>query len=456
MIKKIKQEIDINDLCHFTPKQHETSEAVKNYDFVLFGGAMGGGKSYFLRWKLVRMLLAYAEQGFLHVTVGLFCANYTSLADRHLSKIRHEFPEWLGDYNATERNFVFKPEFGGGVIAFRNLEEPSKYLSTEFAVIAVDELAENQEETIILLRTRLRWPGIDRPKFIGATNPGGIGHNWVKRLWIDKVFPENEPQAKQFVYIQALASDNPYISPNYVKSLESLPERKRRAYINGDWDVFEGQYFSEWDKSRHVTIPFPIPPNWKRFRSYDHGREKPACCKWYAIDYDGRVWVYRELYISGKNADEIAQEIVKMSGDEYYAYSVADPSIFSHTGFVDSYGSETIAEIFARKGVMFIPASNRRIDGWNTMHQYFTWQPHIPPKIIYFSTCVNSIRTIPSLIHDSNNPEDLDSRGEDHAADCDRYFLMSLHDFRTPRPLNEVERKLKRILEEQEGNPWNW
>jgi hypothetical protein len=452
---KTEERFDINDLRHFTEKQREASRAVKKYKFVLYGGAMGGGKSYFLRWKLLSMLLAYAARGLLHVTVGLFCEDYPSLKDRHLSKIKYEFPDWLGEYNASDHNFTLKPEFGSGVIAFRNLDDASKYQSSEFGVIAVDELTKNTEETFMFLRTRLRWPGIPDTKFIGATNPGGVGHDWVKKHWIEHVFPENEKEADQFLYIQALVKDNPHIDQSYLKTLESLPERKRKAFLQGDWDIFEGQYFTEWDKAQHVVKSFPIPDGWKKFRAYDHGRENPACCKWYAVDYDGNVWVYRELYVRGRNADEIASEIARLSGNEVYFYSVADPSIFARTGFVDQAGGETIAEIFWRKGIAFIPASNRRIDGWNIMHQYLAWKPYVPPKLKYFENCINSIRTIPALIHDEINPEDLDTRGEDHAADCDRYLLISLHEFRTPPPLNEVERKLKEIREGQWRKPWD-
>lgn len=171
-----EERIDINDLCHFTDKQKEASRLVKQHKYLLYGGAMGGGKSYFLRWKLIRMLLAFAARGFIGVTVGLFCEDYPALKDRHLSKVRFEFPEWLGEYNSADHNFILFPEFGGGMIAFRNLDDVSKYQSSEFAVIAVDELTKNTEEEFTILRTRLRWPGVRNTRFIAATNPGGKGH----------------------------------------------------------------------------------------------------------------------------------------------------------------------------------------------------------------------------------------------------------------------------------------
>ena len=189
---KIKQrlEINLNELRHFTPKQMEANDVINKKKFVLYGGAMGGGKSFLLRWKLLSILLAHAARGKPNITVGLFCEDYPALQDRHISKIKNEFPEWLGTYRGDDHNFILKPEFGGGVIAFRNLDKAEKYQSVEFAAIGVDELTKISEEDFIDLRTRLRWPGIDNPKFIGATNPGGTGHLWVKRLWIDRQFPE--------------------------------------------------------------------------------------------------------------------------------------------------------------------------------------------------------------------------------------------------------------------------
>jgi hypothetical protein len=274
--------------------------------------------------------------------------------------------------------------------------------------------------------------------------PGGIGHHFVKSYWIDRTNVD-DPEYNQFVCIRAFARDNPYVTESYLNQLRALPEKLRKAYLEGNWDVFEGQYFTEWDRERHTCPPFLIPETWKRYRAYDHGREKPACCKWYAIDYDGRVWGYRELYVRGKNISEIAEEINRLSEGEKYEYSIADPSIFASTGFVDKSGGQTIAEVFARYGVVFLPGSNRRVDGWNVMHQYLAYNELHPPKFIHFNTCYNSIRTLPALVHDDKNPEDVDSGCEDHAPDTDRYFLMSLHERKTEVPLTDVEKKLKEI-----------
>lgn len=438
------REIDFDKLLNFTEKQTQAREAVRNYDYVLYGGALGGGKSYWLRWMMVDLLTDWAAEGKKGVRVGLFCEDYPSLKDRHFSKIQYEFPEWLGTLNKADHEYILNKEYGAGVICFRNLDDPSKYQSSEFAAVAVDELTKNPFETFLFLRTRKRWPGIERTKFIAGTNPGGIGHSWVKKLWMDKEYEPTEKEQNQFYFIQSKASDNPYLPENYYASLAGLPEAMRKAYVDGDWNLFKGQVFSEWRDSVHIVNPFPIPPGWKKYRTYDYGRTKPAACLWVAQDYDGRLWVYREYYQAGKNADEQARDILKLSGDEQYNFSVADSAIFSPTGIVDAYGTETIAETFARNGISWMPASKRRIDGWNLMHERLNHSEGKPPMILFFKNCVNSIKTIPSLIYDENKPEDVDSDGDDHCADTVRYLLVHLHDSKAEAPKTETETRILR------------
>lgn len=455
------KEVSLRELINPSPRQEEFLKASDQYKYLLYGGAKGGGKSHILRWALVRKLVKWAKAGHRNVRVGLFCEDYVSLKDRQITKIEKEFPRWLGtlgENNIEGMSYRLAPQFGSGVIALRNLDDVSKYASSEFAIAAVDELTKNKREVFDQFRSIVRWPDIEDTGIWGGTNPGEIGHLWVKKLWVDRTFDKEDPPGEQFKFIKSLPTDNPHNAQSYLDELKSLPERLRKAYYEGNWDVFAGQYFSEWDRNMHVVPPFPVPKTFKRFRAYDHGRENPATCAWYALDYDGRVWVYREFYAKGMNVDQIAAEIVRLSGDEQYEYSVADPAIFANIGFTDKFGGQTIAETFARYGIIFLPASNRRVDGWNLMHQYLYWSPTrldaeqniIPPKIIYFNTCYDSIRTIPALVHDDIRPEDINSKGEDHAADRDRYLLMSLHERSTQKPLTEVEKKLEELKKQQE------
>lgn len=230
------EEIKFSELVNFFPRQLEALSASKKFKYTLYGGSVGSGKSYFLRWALVYWLCKFATDYNLEgVRVGLFCEDYPALNDRHLSKVKTEFPSWLGTYNTQNHEFTLAPEYGSGVLAFRNLDDPSRYLSVEFAAIAVDEVNRNPKPTFDLLRTRLRWPNISDTKFIAACNP--IGEAWVKNLWVKRLFPSEEMEPQEFYFVKALPTDNPHLPQSYFTSLQSLPEAERKAYLEGDWDA---------------------------------------------------------------------------------------------------------------------------------------------------------------------------------------------------------------------------
>ncbi len=456
--------IALSEIAHFFPRQLEATKAADEHTYTLYGGSAGPGKSYWLRWYPIRKMMQWGKQyGLTGIHGALFSHDYTTLKDRQVSKMQTEFPRWLGEIKNTQTDglgFHLKPEFGGHVLLLRNLDDPSKYLSSEFAIIAQEEVTENQRETFDRLRGRLRWTGIPNPIWIGATNPGGIGHSWVKDLWIDRKFPDElKEYADQFIYIKALPTDNPYLAESYLKTLDTLPEKLRKAYRDGNWDVFEGQYFTQWDAEKHVVVPFAIPESWKKFRSIDpSGRDGFTSCHWYALDQNGRVWVYREHYCTGLDADQHAKKINDLSCDrdgvsEEYVYTVIDTAAFAKTGY-----SETIADIYQRHGVRgLIPAAKERIVGWNAVNYYLRWQENADGKVInkkpllqIFNTCVNIIRTLPELQHDEHHPEDVDSKGEDHAADELRYFLRTLHEQKAPKALNQIEQRIMQIKRQEQ------
>ena len=233
-----EERLKFSEFTRFFPKQLEALEASKRFKYVLFGGSVGSGKSYWIRWSVVYWLMKYyAKYGLKGVRAGVFCEDYPSLNDRHLTKVKFEFPDWLGTFNESKHEFTLAPEYGSGIIAFRNLDDPSKYLSVEFAVIAIDEINRNPKTTFDMLRSRHRWPGIKDTKFIAGCNP--LGEAWVKNMWVKRLFPPNEKEQYEFVYVPALPTDNPHLPPEYYKSLESLPDVQRRAYLEGNWDAFD-------------------------------------------------------------------------------------------------------------------------------------------------------------------------------------------------------------------------
>lgn len=419
--------MNFSDLCKFEAKQLQAAQAVKQNIYTLYGGSAGGGKSYFLRWEALNLLLYYTgKYGIRGVRVGLFCEDYPALKERHLSKIEFEFPDWLGTLNKSEHEFRLNAQYGSGVIAFRNLDDPSKYLSSEFAAILVDELTKNPRETFDFLNMRRRWPGINDTRFVGSSNPGGIGHAFVKKLWIDRDFTGERYNPKDFQFIRARVEDNPHLGQDYILTLDSLPEKLRKAYKDGDWDIFEGQYFSEFSRDKHVIEPFEIPDGWMRFRCMDYGYVKPSAVYWCAVDFDGKIYVYRELYVTGRTYAQLAEEIVSLTPEkERIEYTIADTSMFAKTLDTGEYGND----IMARNGVEITGGNKERIPGWNRLREYLK-----NDLICWFSTCTNAIRSIPSLVHDNVRVEDLDSDGEDHSADSIRMGLMSMPDTPINKP----------------------
>ena len=232
------EEIGFSELSGFFPKQKEALEVSKRFKFTLFGGSVGSGKSRWLRWLAVYWLMAwYAKYKAKGIRAGIFSEDYVSLNDRHLTKIKYEFPTWLGKFNEQKHEFTLAPEYGSGIIAFRNLDDPEKYLSVEFAFEGVDEINRNPFTTFVELRKRLRWPGIKDVKFACACNP--IGEAWVKNRWVKHLFPLEEKEQYEFAFVPALPTDNPYLPQEYYKSLESLPEAQRKAVLEGNWDAFD-------------------------------------------------------------------------------------------------------------------------------------------------------------------------------------------------------------------------
>ena len=415
------------------------------------GGARGPGKSHAL---FAQATLDDCQR--VKGLKGLFLRQTGKSADESFQDLVDNVLAGKVGYKFNTSRGILKFENGSKVLlgGFEDEKDIDKYVGIQYDFIVVEERNQLTGEKIMKLKGSLRTTKPNwRARMYSSFNPGNIGHADVKKTFVEPYQKKEEIKTRFF---PSTYKDNPFLKPEYIDYLDSLPGALGKAWREGNFDTFEGQYFLEWDYDKHTCQPFLVPETFKRFRAYDHGRENPACCKWYAVDYDGRVWVYRELYVKGLNVDQIAREINRLSEGETYEYSVADPAIFAKMGFVDAFGGQTIAESFARNGVQFLPASNRRVDGWQLMHQYLYWDEQKEPLLRYFNTCYNSIRTIPSLIHDDLHPEDLDTDGEDHAADPDRYFLMSLHERKSSQPKTGAEKKLEQMKRQTVTSPLNF
>jgi len=411
----------------FQDRQKEAWEAVRKYKYTLFGGARSGGKSYFLRWMAVWLLLHYKKDyGLNNVRVGLFCEDYPSLYDRQISKIELEFPKELGEFHHQSKEFRLVPELGGGVICFRNLDDISKYLSAEFAAILVDELTRNERKIFDFLLGSMRWKGVPDTKFIAATNPGGSGHAFVKKLWIDRDFSNEGFNPAEFTFVKSLYKDNKYIDPSYASQLAALPEKLRKAYMDGDWNVFAGQFFSEWRDDIHTCEPFEIPESWPTVIGLDYGYAKSAVAEWMAYDRDfNRFYVFDEISAVGMTYEKFAE---KIKAKEHKTRIIsADPAIFAKK---DSPVSGDMEMGKVLKDFRIYPANNDRVIGWGKVREHLALDKEGNPKLKVFKGCRDLIVNLPTLVYSEikSKGEDLETESNDHSADALRYGIMYFKD----------------------------
>lgn len=308
-------ERDFSDLCQFTPKQWLAVEAADSHRYTLFGGSRGPGKSYWLRWILLRLLLRWAGEGQTGVQVVLGCEDYPSLKDRQIGKIAAEFPPWMGKvWETKDRGLGFHllPRYGGGSLLLRNLDDPSKYQSAEFAAIGIDELTKNPERTFHILRGSLRWPGIDRPVFLAATNPAA---NWVRDYWIEKRLPEElAPLTNEFAFVPGLPDDNPHLPASYWTELDSLPGPLRQAWRYGDWYAgVEGLVFDAFTDD-NITDDEPDPE--RPFEiAIDDGYTDPRATL-FLQRRGNRVLVFDELYQTKMLEERTIRDVLRRCWQE--------------------------------------------------------------------------------------------------------------------------------------------
>lgn len=471
------QEVNISELIHPTPKQRQLLDAVwegvrtNNPEYILYGGAAGPGKSYALRWSAAHVLLHLAvEYQLRNVRVGLFCETYPALRDRHIDVpggFRH-WPDWLGTWHDSDKNFVLHERYGSGVISLRNLDQPDKYASAEFAVIYVDELTYNTRETFELLRSRKRWAGVPNSPFVAATNPRQRGLFWVRKLWIEHDFSgdlDRQLAAARWLFIPALIGENPYVPASYLDTLRSLSPQLRSALLEGNWYIFEGQAFPEFAATRHVIPVMEINPHWRRIAGHDWGYESPGHHLWGAIDPQGGVIIYRELQFRHLDPKEIADVIQYHQGQDRVTVTWADPSIWAERRHSDLSMDQLEALEEAGKlvlskalqyqavGLHCEPANNARIAGKSRLHTLLREREDGIPLLRIMENCPILIRTLSNLQLDPDRVEDVitdylpTDEVRDDAYDALRYLVMGVPDKATP------ERRLPIQPRYYEANP---
>lgn len=440
--------------------------------FIGYGGARGGGKTWSVRMKA--MLLASRYAG---IKILIVRRSFQELRDNHILPLQMELRD-IARWKEQEKRFIFP---NGSYIRFGYCSaerDVLQYQGQEFDIIFIDEATQLTEFQFQTFKGCLRGAN-DFPKRMYLTcNPGGVGHAWVKRLFVDRQYRGDE-RADDYEFIQAKVTDNPVLmekDPEYIRMLKSLPYELREAWLNGSWDVFAGQYFSEWDRDVHVVEPFEPPAWWRRYVTIDYGLDMLAAYL-IAVDEHDMAYVIREVYQGrdlGENArglivSEAAQAVLDMVGGDKVTAYLAPPDLWAarqETG-------RSVADIFAEHGIALTKTSNDRLDGWMAMHERL----HVfederglrVAKLRIFPLCTNLIRTLPQLRYDDKRVNDVATEPHEltHAADAIRgfcvYWVRAAHIQEAParmqwtRDMLEDYRRAspagKRFLEQRWGPP---
>ena len=437
--KAVKGEIKL-DLGRPNSKQAEFLSS--NHRYTAYGGARGGGKSWAVRVKGVGGALYYPG-----IKILMLRRTYPELENTIISPLIELLNtaaldgkpagDRLFTYNATMRTLFFA---NGSMIKFGHLQSANavtEYQGQEYDWIFMDEATHFTEWEFRVLAATLR--GVNKiPKRMYLTcNPGGVGHLWVKRLFVERDFRAGE-DPKDYLFIPATVEDNTALmdhSPDYIQMLDLLPDDLRAAHRYGDWDAMAGQFFGEFRRETHVVKPFLVPREWPRYRAIDYGLDMFACL-WVAVDFGGRAWVYREVQQPGLIVSDAAALMRGLTlPEERIEYTIAPPDLWS----TQKDTGRTLAEVFARNGVGLARASNSRVQGWLTLKEYLKPGADGRPNLLVTEDCPCIIRNLPALRHSDKNPSDCATEPHDitHICDALRYFVQ----FRTLGAIRQAVRE---------------
>ena len=390
--------------------------------YTCYGGARCGGKS----WAIVRKpaMGAYQYPG---IQIIMLRREYDQMENPIITPMLAILAPGTFKYNKTDHVLTFT---NGSQIKFGNMPDydaatGGKYQGQSYDWMFIDEATQFTESEFRGLAACVRGAN-NIPKRIYLTcNPGGVGHFWVKRLFVDRDFRDDE-DPKDYVFIPATVDDNVDLvksNPDYVKQLELLPEDIRRAHRYGDWNALSGVFFSEFTEGVHTCKPFPIPTHWQHYRAFDYGLDMFFCI-WVAVDETGRCYVYRQFNKPDMVvSDAAAKQLELTRPDEGIYYSIAPPDMWSR----NRETGKTQASMFAENGVGLLRADNNRKQGWSALKEMFKIREDGRPGLIIFDTCGTLIDCIKSLQHDKTDPNDVMDKPHDitHGPDALRYFAQT-------------------------------
>lgn len=421
-----------------TAKQSQFDRAVEKYPKVLYGGAKGGGKSHGLRLIMLKRRLIYPG------SVGyLFRQTYSELEANHITPLFDQFPALHQFWNEGKKTLHLP---NGSRLRFAYIEhsgQKKKFQGREMQDLAIEEAGDWEYEIFEYLEKQRRSAVVGIPtRTILTANPGGRGHQWLKRLFIDRRY-EGKERPENYHYVPARVEDNPALmaaDPGYVEELDSIKdEALRKAWREGDWDIVAGQFFTDLRREIHLCDPFEIPSHWPRFGAYDYGFGHPASFGWYAVDGDGNVYKYRELVLARKQIREFAELVNKHPDSKLLKVVWAGHDCWAKrsnpTG--EEINPPTVAEEFAKHRIFLKPASIDRVHGARRLREYLSpfrdEKGRVRSRLTFFKSCELTFDCISRMQHDPSDIEDVlkvdsvhgDPASGDDAYDETRYAIMS-------------------------------
>ena len=391
--------------------------------YTAYGGARGGGKSWAMRVKLVLLALRYDG-----IQILLLRRTLGELRENHIIPLR-KMLTGIAPYSESRREFVFPNGARIRLGYWDGEQDVLQYQGQAYEVIGMEEATQFTYFQFRCLTECNRASGNMkvkfRPRMYFTCNPGGVGHDWVKRLFVDRIYRDGE-DPRDFTFIQSLVFDNGYLmknDPDYVSALAALPEARRRAMLYGDWNAFEGAFFPEFDPRIHVVSDPVINPGDTLFRALDYGLDMTSCL-WCAADGKGNVTVYRELNKPDLILSDAAAEIISATPkSEHIRYTAASPDLWNRRQDSGKSGFE-ILTASGLKGL--IRAYSARIPGWRVTREYLK-PANGTPRLRISSDCTELIRCLPLLRFDDKVREDASSTPHSvtHAPEALRYALMS-------------------------------